>query len=326
VKRNLHAGRRKSGGLRVDVFTEDELADLHLATLDVLDRTGVYVETEEAQEIFAGAGARVESNGIVHIPGHVVEDAIRSTPSRLVMYGRDPKHDIVLEDGRVGFTNFGEGINVIDPYSGELRQTTKQDVADCSKIIDALPEIDVIERPLGAHDVPEQTQPLHNAEAIFTNCSKPAFIGPLTGYLASRMREMAAAIVGGAEKLRERPYLSYVVCPVAPLRLIRDVCDVIVDGARNMVPVTPVSIVMAGGSAPVSMAGAVVTTNAELLGCLTLSQLTRRGAPVVYGSSSSSMDLRYASASVGSPECGLINAAIACMARSYLLPSWVAGQ
>ena len=134
------------------------------------------------------------------------------------MYGRDPKHDIVLEDGRVGFTNFGEGINVVDPYSGELRQTTKQDVADCSQIIDALPEIDVIERPLGAHDVPEQTQPLHNAEAIFTNCSKHAFIGPLTGYLASRMREMAAAIVGGAEKLRERPILSYVVCPVSPSR------------------------------------------------------------------------------------------------------------
>ena len=155
MKRNLHAGRRRSGGLRLDVFTEDELADIHLATLDVLERTGVYVESEEAQEIFAGAGARVESDGIVKIPGHVVEDAIRSTPSRLVMYGRDPKHDIVLEDGRVGFTNFGEGINVIDPYTGELRQTTKQDVADCSRIIDALPEIDVIERPLGAHDVPE---------------------------------------------------------------------------------------------------------------------------------------------------------------------------
>ncbi len=326
MKRNLHAGRRRSGGLRLDIFTEDELADVHLATLDVLERTGVYVESEEAQEIFAGAGARVERDGVVKIPGYVVEEAIASTPSRLVMYGRDPKHDIVLEDGRVGFTNFGEGINVVDPYSGELRQTTKQDVADCSKIIDALPEIDVIERPLGAHDVPEVTGPLHNAEAIFTNCSKPAFIGPLTGYLATRMREMAAAIAGGAEKLRERPILSYVICPVAPLRLIRDVCDIVIDGARNHVPVTPVSIVMAGGSSPMNMAGAVVTTNAEILGCLTLAQLTRKGAPVVYGSSSSSMDLRYASASVGSPECGLINAAIACMARAYLLPSWVAGQ
>jgi len=174
--------------------------------------------------------------------------------------------------------------------------------------------------------VPEAVGPLHNAEAIFTNCSKPAFIGPLTGYLATRMREMAAAIAGGAEKLRERPILSYVICPVAPLRLIRDVCDIVIDGARNWVPVTPVSIVMAGASSPMNMAGAVVTTNAEILGCLTLAQLTRKGAAVVYGSSSSSMDLRYASASVGSPECGLINAAIACMARAYLLPSWVAGQ
>ena len=83
---------------------------------------------------------------------------------------------------------------------------------------------------------------------------------------------------------------------------------------------------MAGGSSPMNLAGAVVTTNAEILSCLTLAQLTRKGTPVVYGSSSSSMDLRYASASVGSPECGLINAAIACMARAYLLPSWVAGQ
>ena len=152
MQRNFGAGTR-SGGLRLEIFTSDELANVHLATLDVLERTGVYVESEEAQEIFAGAGARVAADKVVRIPGHVVEEAIRSTPSRLVCYGRDPANDIVLEDGRVGFTNFGEGIQVIDPYSGELRRTTKQDVADCSKIIDALPDIDVIERPLGAHDV-----------------------------------------------------------------------------------------------------------------------------------------------------------------------------
>jgi trimethylamine--corrinoid protein Co-methyltransferase len=326
VKRNLHAGHRGSGGLRLDVFTKDELADIHLATLDVLERTGVYVESEEAQEIFAGAGARVEANGVVKIPGYVVEEAIASTPSRLVCYGRDPKHDVVLEDGRVGFTNFGEGINVVDPYTGELRQTVKQDVADCSKIIDALPEIDVIERPLGAHDVPQETQPLHNAEAIFTNCSKHAFIGPMTGYLAGRMREMAAAIAGGAEKLRERPILSYITCPISPLKMVRDVCDIVMEGARSGVPVNVVSMAMAGASSPVNLAGTCVSHNAEVLSCLTLAQLTQKGAPMVYGSSTTGIDLRYASASVGSPECGLINAAIACMARAYLLPSWVAGQ
>jgi len=326
MRRNLQAGHRRSGGLHLEVFTPDELTDIHMATLDVFERTGVYVGSDEARAVFHGAGCKVEANGIVKIPAHVVEDAIRSTPSRLICYGRDSKNDVVLEDGRVGFTNFGEGISVIDPYTGELRPTTKQDVGDCSRLIDALPEIDVIERPLGAHDVPEEVGPLHNADAIFTNCSKPAFIGPLTGYLAHRMREMAAAIVGGAERLREHPYLSYVICPVAPLQLIEDVCDIIIEGARNRVPITPVSIVMAGGSAPMSLAGAVVSTNVEILGCLTLAQLVEKGTPIVYGSSSSSMDLRYASASVGSPECALINAAVACLSRYYLLPSWVAGQ
>jgi trimethylamine---corrinoid protein Co-methyltransferase len=325
VKRNLQAGHRKSGGLRLEVFTPDELRDIHLGTLDVLERTGVHVASEEARGIFAGAGARVQDNEVVKIPGHVVEEAIRTTPSRLVMYGRDPKNDVVLEDGRVNFLNFGEGVFIVDAETGKLRQTLKSDVAECSRLIDALPQLDVILRPLGAHDVPEPVGPLHNAEAIFTNCSKHAIIGPISGYLATRMREMAAAIAGGAERLRERPIFSYVVCPISPLQLPRDVCDVLIEGAREGVPTTVVSMALAGGSAPVNLAGAVIVHNAEVLAALTLSQLTCKGASMVYGSSTTALDLRYAAATVGSPECGLINAGIACLARHYGLPSWVAG-
>jgi trimethylamine--corrinoid protein Co-methyltransferase len=83
---------------------------------------------------------------------------------------------------------------------------------------------------------------------------------------------------------------------------------------------------MAGGSSPINLAGTLVTHNAEVLAGLTLAQLTEKGTPVVYGSSTTAMDLRFASASVGSPECALINAGVACLARYYLLPSWVAGQ
>ena len=74
-----------------------------------------------------------------------------------------------------------------------------------------------------------------------------------------------------------------------------------------------------------TLAGTLVTHNAEVLAGITLSQMTAKGAPVVYGSSTTAMDLRLASASVGSPECGLINAGVAQLARRYLLPSFVAG-
>jgi len=82
---------------------------------------------------------------------------------------------------------------------------------------------------------------------------------------------------------------------------------------------------MSGGSAPVSLSGTLVVHNAEVLAGITLAQLTRKGTPVLYGSSTTAMDLRLASASVGSPECGVISAAVAFIARQYRLPSYVAG-
>jgi trimethylamine--corrinoid protein Co-methyltransferase len=96
-------------------------------------------------------------------------------------------------------------------------------------------------------------------------------------------------------------------------------------GAREHVAVNILSMARAGGSSPVTLAGTLVTHNAEVLAGITLGQLTRPGAGAVYGSSTTAMDLRLASASVGSPECGLISAAVAQIARFYLLPSWVAG-
>jgi trimethylamine--corrinoid protein Co-methyltransferase len=326
MKRNAHAGHRGSGGLSLNVFTDDELSDIHLSTLEVLQRTGVWVEDDEALDVFAAGGAEVDRAAkIVRIPAHVVEDAIRCAPPTITLCGRTPDSDVVLEPGRVGFTNFGEGIKVTDMESGELREPTKSDVADATRLIDALPEIDVLERPIGAHDVPQDAVPLHNAEAIFANTTKHVFIGPINGRLLKKILEMAAAVVGGADALRRRPLVSFITCPVSPLKLVQDCCEIIMGSARAGATVNVLSMAMAGASSPVSMSGTLVTHNAEVLAGITLAQLTKRGAPVVYGSSTTAMDLRLASASVGSPECGLINAAVAQMARFYLLPSWVAG-
>jgi trimethylamine--corrinoid protein Co-methyltransferase len=82
---------------------------------------------------------------------------------------------------------------------------------------------------------------------------------------------------------------------------------------------------MAGGSAPVTLAGTLVVHNAEVLAGITVAQLTEPGARVVYGSSTTAMDLRFATASVGSPEMALIGAAVAQMSKQYRLPSCIAG-
>jgi trimethylamine--corrinoid protein Co-methyltransferase len=243
----------------------------------------------------------------------------------VILAGRDPKHDLVLEGRRVHFTNFSEGVKVNDLQTGENRIPIKKDLIDTARVIDYLDEVDFCEKALGAHDVCQTTVPLHNAEAYLTNTTKHCAFGPGNGKLLNKILEMAAVIVGGFKKLKERPIVSFTTCPVSPLKLITDCCEIIMESARNNVACNILSMAMSGGTSPVSTAGTLVTHNAEVLSGITLSQLTRKGAPVIYGSSTTAMDLRLAAATVGTPECALISAAVARMAKEYLLPSYVAG-
>jgi trimethylamine--corrinoid protein Co-methyltransferase len=326
MKRNLHAGKRLSGGFSLNSFTDDECYEIHLATLEVLEKTGVFVADDQALDIFDGGGAVVNpKKKIVKIPPYLVEDAIRTAPPKLFLAGRTPNNDIVLESNRVGFTTFGEGVFVIDPYTGERRKPTKKDVADAAKLADYLSEVDVYERAVGAHEVPQEIAQIHNAEASFNNTSKHLFMGAFSGYQLDKIVEMATVIAGGKDELRQRPIFTTITCPVSPLKLVNDTCEIIIGAARHGIGVNILSMAMAGGSSPVTLAGTLVIHNAEILSGIVLNQLTRKGVPVIYGSSTTAMDLRMASASVGSPECAKINAAVARLARYYSLPSFVAG-
>jgi len=283
--------------LRVDVLEKDELKQIHAATLDVLEHTGINMEDEAALDCFQDAGAHVSrSDRIVKIPPRLVEDAVASAPSQVLLAGRDPKHDLVLGSGRVHFTNFSEGVKINDPITNENRAPRKQDLADAARVIDYLDEIDFCVKAIGAHDVPQDSVPLHNAEAFLTNTTKHCAFGPGNGRLLEKIIQMAAVIVGGAKQFARRPIVSFATCPVSPLKLIKECCEIIRVSAQNNVVCNILSMAMAGATAPATLAGTLVTHNAEILGGITLAQLTRKGAPVIYGSSTTAMDLKLAEA------------------------------
>jgi len=326
VKRSLQVGRTRSWGLSLGVLSEADIDDIHLATLEVLERTGVCVEDDEPLDQFADGGCRVDrERRIVRIPPHVVEDALRACPSTVYLCGRDPANDIVLEPGRVYFSNFDEGIMLVDPRSGEYRKPVLEDVRQVARLVDALDCIDAYESAVGADDVPAVTASLHKWEAAAHQTTKPVGSEATTAEDVRGILAMARVLAGGEEELRRRPLVGFGVCPVSPLQLPRDATEVIIESARAGVSDTILSMAMAGGSSPVTLAGTLVTHNAEVLSGIVLAQLTERGCPLVYGSSTTGMDLRLATAAVGSPELGLIGAAVAQLARRYGLPSFVAG-
>ncbi|MCP4218716.1 MAG: hypothetical protein GY765_29060 [bacterium] len=327
MRSGVFAGKNRSCGLSLNFFTEDELEDIHNSTLEVLERTGIFVENNEALDLFRQAGAKVDSTSkTVKIPPYLVEEAIRSAPSTVVLYGREEKHDIVLDSTRVHFTNFSEGVQVKDPFTGELREPVKTDLEHAARVIDYLDDVDFCEKALGAHDVDQASVPLHNAEAFLPNTTKHCAFGPGDGKLLNKIVEMGIAIAGSEEAFLHRPMISFTTCPVSPLKLIDDCCEIIIESARSGTACNILSMAMAGATAPVTLAGALVTHNAEILGGITLHQLARKGAPVIYGSSTTAMDLRMGTATVGTPEAGLVSGAVACVAKYYKIPSYVGGS
>jgi trimethylamine--corrinoid protein Co-methyltransferase len=326
MKRSIHAGRNHSGGLEFRVLSETDKARIHASTLEVLLKTGVFVEDEQALEIFDGGGCTIDpKTRMVKIPPHVVEDAIQSSPEIVLMAGRDPKDDVILEMGRVSFSCFGTAIKVTDPKTGEIRDSTKADLADCARIIDYLDNVETNRRSVSAYEVPQAVAAVHDAEALLLNTTKHILTTSYNAYMTKQIIKMLVAIVGSEERLKERPLITFNNCAVTPLKLPKECCEIIIECARVGLTVTVLSQALAGGSSPVTLAGTLVIHNAEVLSGLVLSQLVSKGNPFMYSSSTCSLDLRYGTAAVGTPETALLNAAIAEMARYYLLPCRVAG-
>jgi trimethylamine--corrinoid protein Co-methyltransferase len=132
MRHRLRAGIDGSRGFGLRAFSDDELYTIHIATLEVLAQTGVRVECDRAMDIFEGDGVAVDrKKNLVRIPPHVGEDAVNSAPSEILLTGRNPRNDIILGDKRVAFTNFGEAVMMMGPFTRERRESTREDVANC---------------------------------------------------------------------------------------------------------------------------------------------------------------------------------------------------
>ena len=326
MRKGPAAGIEMTTGWGLKAISQDALDKIHAATLDVLRSTGVRVDCDEALNILKKGGCWVNNKTrVARFPEHIVMQALSMCPSHVLLAGRVPSDDFVMGGKQIGFTTFGTGIMTEDLETGEIRESTKADVAKISRLTDALPHMDVLSSPVTARDMPDESYDLHMLEAALLNTTKHYHCDAEDGNRAEKMVEMTAAVVGGREALKQRPIFSLAACPTSPLQLIKTCAEVIVQSAKNWIPIDVLSMVMAGASSPISVSGALVTHNVEVLAGIILAQLTNPGTPVIYGSSSTTFDMRHGTAVVGVPEMAMMSAGAAELANFYGLPSYVAG-
>lgn len=304
-------------GLRV--LSESQKGAIHQATLELLRRTGVEVLVPEIRELLARAGCWLDGER-VRIPPHLVDWAIRTAPSRVVLCDRDGNPALFLE-GRKGYYGTGSDTPfVLDPESGERRRAVLADVANVARIVDALPNIDFIMCMGLASDVPEEFSDLYHFRAMAANTRKPIVYTAWNRSNLEVILSMAEAIAGGPEALRRNPFCALYSEPISPLTHARESGEKLLAIAARGLPVVYTPGMMLGASAPVTIAGALVQANAEQLSGLLICQLVREGAPVVCGGGILAMDMAQGLISYAAPEFMLAMSALSEMCHRYELP------
>lgn len=329
AKRTQRSGFQTISGLGLTLFSGQELEAIHSASLQVLRRTGIKVESEEALDLFDGAGAKVmkhDGYGIVKIPDFIVAEALASTPRSGIYCGRVEEHDFLTDGNRTSFTaGFGEQVKIIDLETRQPRDTVKQDLAEITRIQDSLDVISIVERAACSGDQNPKSQSVHNYEAMVNNTSKHCFLGFNGGRNAKKIIEIAKIAAGGEQAFLNRPIVTGFVCPTSPLGLVRECCESIIECARGGVGIASIPMSLSGATAPATLGGVVVQHNAEVLSSLILAQLANKGAPFTYCGCSTIMDMQLATAPVGVPEMAVLSAAWAKLAQFYHLPCLVGG-
>lgn len=328
-----YPARKVLNGIKFELFSDDEIRQIDQATRDVLANYGVQVSDDECLQVFKKGGCEVdEKTRMVKIPSYVIDRALATCPQKFELYGREDCRTVEQEwMGRVHYTCFGTGIQVCDfkgPGKYETRDSTDDDLAKIAKLCDWANGISYFSLPVSARDwAGKGAEDVHEMLTSMKNTTKHFHhIDPVAENVHF-YKEMIDDYYHGNDKLaREKPIMSMLICPTSPLELSHNAAQCIYQGAKDGIPVNVLSMAMAGGSSPVFLAGTLVTHNAEVLSGIVLSQLGCPGAKVWYGSSTTTFDLKRGTAPVGSPELGMISAAVAKLGQYYRLPVYVAGM
>jgi trimethylamine---corrinoid protein Co-methyltransferase len=304
-------------GITLKILTDEEIASVHQGSLVTLQEVGILIHHEKALSLLAEAGAAVDPvSHQVRIPAGLVERSLRSVPAEFLVTGQDPSKDVVLGYDCPPRARPVISLDWIVDYRGrERRQVTLEDLEAWVRVAEALPNQALVSG-LYPWDVPLETRDVRAAETMLRLSSKPILMAPYSGTSVKWISQMLSAI--GHQ--RGPRVIAFCSCN-SPLIYSESQMEVLLEAVEQDFPVLLNSSPVTGATAPVTLAGTLVVMNAEILAALTVTQLARPGAQVLYAGFPFVLDMMTSIASNGYTECGLLAAAIVEIGRSYHLPT-----
>ena len=298
-----------------------QLEEIHQASLELLERTGVRVEHQEAAGLLKEAGCIVRDR-VARIPAWLVEACIRQAPGMIPLYSPGGEKSLTVK-ARNSYFGPGSGLAChLDLDSGERRRTVRQDLTHAAILLNALPRYDFVMSYGAPSDCPADKVDLYQFEAMLLHCSKPVFFASATEENTRKIIEMASIAVGGVRELEQAPFLVYSYQPEVPLVYTHDGLSRVFCCLEYKIPVIFAPTAVAGQTSPVTKAGTVLQVNAGNLAGVVLAQLKKKGASVILGSRAAPLDMKTSSILRGSPDTFIQQGLTTQLAHFYGLPGF----
>ena len=256
-----------------------ECEQIHLASLEILQRVGLDVHDEKALQVLVKGGA--QADGIrVRVPEFMVSRALAVTPHRMTLYDRTGK--VAMRAGGYD-TYYGGGsdcLNILDHRTGQRRKPTLEDVRQAAVIQDALPEIDFVMSAVLPEDVDQRIYDRYQMEVMLNNTIKPiVFVTPdFEGCVAAV--EMCEAVAGSADAFQRRPFATCYINVTSGMIMNAEALQKCIYLAEKGLPLLWIPLNAGGVNSPVTTAGCMASMNAGILLGIILAQLVREGTPV----------------------------------------------
>jgi trimethylamine--corrinoid protein Co-methyltransferase len=303
------------------VLSDPEIVQIHEASVSILENTGVMIHSKKALDLLNSKGAAVDyEKKVVKISGKMIESCLKTIPKTIDLYDRNGNKYLTLGDGVPKCASGHNAIFIIDAETNERRNSTVKDVENFALISDKLEDIDVVGVPVMPQDVTPKATLLYAVKALYENTTKPLFFSTESSAVNASIIEMMK-VISGKNLISECPTAISQLSSTSPLLWEPGAVDALIDVAKEGIPLNILPEPMTGVSAPYSVAGLLTMHNAEVLSGIVISQLVRPGAPVIYGSSWTTFDMKSSAAIIGSPETSMLRVAGCQMAQYYNMPS-----
>ncbi len=315
-------------GGRYRPLSEAQVKQVYQTSLRMLAELGMGEAPPALVEQAMAKGARINELGRLCFPKAMVEDIIDGACKSFVLYGRSLEHHLEIGGDRVYFGTGGAAVQTLDLDSHRYRPSTLQDLADFTRLVDALPNVSWFTRCCVATDVPEIIDlDINTAYCLAMYTQKPVGTSITLGPNVHAIVDLFDMVAGGEGKFAEQPFCKAHISPViSPLRYGEDAFEVTMACLQRGMPINAIIAGMSGATSPATLDGMLAATFAETLAALVMVNLFAPGYPMIFSNWPFVIDLRTGAFSGGGGEIALLNAASAQLSNFCGLPSGVASS